>query len=82
MLADSGYQGMEKYHACCKIPFKKTKLCPLTEEQKQANRQLAKIRIVVEHEHLKSSKFLLFVTQIVANVLRFTSILLLLYIIN
>ncbi len=40
---------MGKYHACCQIPFKKTKLCPLTEEQKQANRQLDKIRIIVEH---------------------------------
>ena len=49
ILADSGYQGMGKYHTCCQIPFKKTKLCPLTEEQKQANRQLDKIRITVEH---------------------------------
>ncbi len=34
ILADSGYQGVGRYHACCKLPLKETKLRPLTEEPK------------------------------------------------
>lgn len=48
-LADSGYQGILKVHANSQTPHKKSKLQPLTPEQKAENRQLAKERFVVEH---------------------------------
>lgn len=48
-LADSGYKGMQKHHANANTPHKKSKHHPLTPEQKQENRQLAKQRLVVEH---------------------------------
>ena len=49
MLADSGYQGIEKIHVNSKIPHKKTKKNPLTKEQKKENKELSKQRIPVEH---------------------------------
>lgn len=49
ILADSGYQGLQKIHANCKVPFKKTKLRILTEEQKTYNRELSQQRIKIEH---------------------------------
>lgn len=57
LLADKGYQGIKKLHTNSRIPFKKTKKIPLTQEQKQFNRQLAKERIVVEHVHRKLKIF-------------------------
>jgi hypothetical protein len=48
-LADSGYLGINRLHANSQIPNKKSKHHPLTEEQKAANRQLAKRRIFCEH---------------------------------
>ena len=85
ILVDSGYQGMGRYHVCCKLPLKETKLGPLTEEQKLANRQLAKIRIVIKHVigRLKFLRFLPFATEIAVSALLYVStLLLLLYIIN
>jgi len=49
LLADSGYQGIEKIHSNSKIPHKKTKNNPLTKKQKQENKKLSKQRISVEH---------------------------------
>lgn len=49
ILADSGYQGIEKIHANSKIPHKNTKKNPLTKIQKQENKDLSKQRIPVEH---------------------------------
>jgi hypothetical protein len=46
---DSGYQGIAAYHANSVLPFKKSKNCPLTPEQKAFNRQLARERIKIEH---------------------------------
>jgi IS5 family transposase len=57
LLADKGYQGIQKLHGQSRIPFKKTKKIPLTQEQKKLNRQLAKERIVVEHVHRKLKIF-------------------------
>jgi IS5 family transposase len=57
LLADKGYQGINKLHENSRIPFKKTKKIPLTQEQKKFNRQLAKERIVVEHIHRKLKIF-------------------------
>jgi IS5 family transposase len=57
LLADKGYQGIKKLHKKSRIPFKKTKKTPLTQEPKKFNRQLAKERIVVEHVHRKLKIF-------------------------
>ena len=48
-LADTGYLGINRLHANSRIPAKKSKLHPLTLEQKNANRELASQRIFVEH---------------------------------
>jgi len=48
-LADTGYLGIDKLHANSQIPAKKSKLHPLTPEQKAANRKLASQRIFCEH---------------------------------
>ena len=57
LLADKGYQGIQKLHEQSRIPLKKTKKISLTQEQKKFNRQLAKERIVVEHVHRKLKIF-------------------------
>lgn len=51
VLADSGYQGAEKLSRGQKIrlPTKATKLQPLSESDKAANRALSKVRVGVEH---------------------------------
>ncbi len=48
-LADSGYLGITKLHGNSQIPHKRSKLHPLTDQQKQENRQLSRERFVVEH---------------------------------
>jgi hypothetical protein len=48
-LADTGYLGLTQLHANSQIPAKKSKLHPLTAEQKSANRDLARRRIFCEH---------------------------------
>jgi IS5 family transposase len=57
ILADSGYQGLQKIHANCKIPFKKTKLKKLTEEQKTYNKELSQERIKIEHTNRQCKIF-------------------------
>ena len=47
--ADSGYQGLQKKHAKVLLPKKQSKLKKLTEEEKRANRELARKRIRVEN---------------------------------
>ena len=49
VLADSGYQGLEALHPNSCTPYKKSKLHPLTPQQKRHNRVLASCRIKVEH---------------------------------
>lgn len=49
LLADSGYQGIAKLHGKSKTPKKKPKKGPLTKAEKRANRELARLRIVVEN---------------------------------
>lgn len=49
VLADSGYQGLEKLHHKAKTPQKKSKKKPLTKADKENNRQLAKDRILNEN---------------------------------
>jgi IS5 family transposase len=48
-LADRGYQGLAELHANSRTPAKKSKHHPLTPEQKAANRELARRRILAEH---------------------------------
>ena len=54
---DLGYLGIAKEHSHCQIPHKASKLHPLTEEQKEENRQKASARICVEHENAKIKTF-------------------------
>ena len=51
VLLDSGYQGAEKNHPdrIVHLPKKATKLHPLNDAQKEANRRLSQIRVRVEH---------------------------------
>jgi len=48
-LADSGYQGLAKLRTNAQTPQKKSKLHPLTEEDKVSNRAIARLRIGCEH---------------------------------
>jgi IS5 family transposase len=48
-LADAGYQGLAQMHENSRTPAKKTKLHPLTKEQKANNRDLSHQRIRVEN---------------------------------
>ena len=54
---DKGYIGILKLHENTAIPFKNTKLHPLTKEQKKYNRQLAKQRVPIEHTNRKLKIF-------------------------
>ncbi len=49
LLGDTGYQGVDKLHSNSQTPHKKSKLHPLTFQQKQQNHALASRRITVEH---------------------------------
>ena len=48
-LADLGYQGFLDWHQNSLTPAKKSKLHPLTKEQKVSNREISKERIFVEN---------------------------------
>jgi DDE superfamily endonuclease len=54
-LADSGYQGLNKRHSNSQTPEKKPRGQELAPEAKRRNRELARLRIVIEHviRHLK-----------------------------
>lgn len=49
VVADKGYQGITKIHQLSETPIKETKNKKLTKEQKKYNRELNRLRIVVEH---------------------------------
>jgi transposase len=49
ILADTGYQGIQKIHTNSIIPIKKKKNVVLTKEQKDFNHKLSSKRIVVEN---------------------------------
>lgn len=49
VIADKGYQGIAKIHQLSETPIKKPKGKKLTKEQKKYNRELNRLRIVVEH---------------------------------
>ncbi len=48
-LGDSGYTGLQKQHENARTPHKKSKHHPLTLEQQQENKALARERLDVEH---------------------------------
>ncbi len=54
---DKGFQGIKELYPNAELPFKSSKLHPLSKEQKQYNRQLAKERIVVEHRNRECKIF-------------------------
>jgi len=49
ILADSGYQGIDKLHINSETPKKKRKKHPLTNDEKSNNRRIGSERIPVEH---------------------------------
>ena len=49
VIVDSGYQGLQEIHPNVLIPKKKSKKKPLTKKQKHNNRQISKMRIVIEN---------------------------------
>jgi uncharacterized protein (DUF2344 family) len=55
--ADSGYQGIEAYHANSFIPIKSSKNYHLTEEEKAYNKRLSQKHVVIEHTKGKIKTF-------------------------
>jgi len=49
ILADAGYQGLANLHLNSQMPVKKSKLHPLSQEQKNSNRMLSRKRILIEN---------------------------------
>ncbi len=49
LLADSGYQGLDKLHEKSRTPKKKPKKGQLTKDERHRNRELSRRRIVVEN---------------------------------
>ena len=49
ILADSGYQGLDKIHKETQLPYKATKTKPLDKKEKEHNQTLARIRVTVEN---------------------------------
>lgn len=49
VIADSGYQGLQKIHEKTLIPIKKSKNKPLNTKEKDFNKLISKIRVPVEH---------------------------------
>ena len=57
MLADKGYQGIAKYIEKSFIPVKKPRKGELSQTQRQYNRELAKVRIKIEHVFARLKRF-------------------------
>jgi transposase len=49
IVADTGYQGLSAIHLNSRTPAKKSKLHPLSQEQKNRNRTLSRERILIEN---------------------------------
>ncbi len=49
VIADKGYQGITKIHELSQTPLKKPRGGKLTSSQKKSNRELNRLRVVVEH---------------------------------
>ena len=57
VFADSGYQGIQEYHAWSLIPIKKSKSRPLSEAEKAYNKELSRRRIVIENINARIKVF-------------------------
>jgi transposase len=57
LLADAGYQGLARLHSNSLTPAKKSKLHPLSQNQKANNRTLSKKRILIENIFRKLKVF-------------------------
>ena len=60
ILADSGYQRIEKIHKNSLIPMKSSKKHKLTSNEKAYNRSIAKQRIFIEHVNRYIKRFRIF----------------------
>ena len=60
LLADSGFQGILRFHKNCLIPIKKSKNKPLTDENKAYNHDLSKRRTVIENINRRVKRFDIF----------------------
>ena len=69
MLADSGYQGLQKIHKNIQLPIKSRKNKPINSSSKAYNRKLASERIAVEHK-IRELKIFKMVGQTYRNTLR------------
>jgi hypothetical protein len=58
--ADSGYQGIAKYHDNSETPKKKSKKHPLTKEEKVNNRRIGSQRIIIEHVNARLKRLHIF----------------------
>jgi len=56
-IADAGYQGIQQIYQNSQIPIKKTKKKALSVEDKKYNRELAKVRILIEHVNRRCKIF-------------------------
>jgi DDE superfamily endonuclease len=56
-LTDKGYQGLAKLHPDSCLPTKKPRQGKLAKSERQHNRSLARLRIVVEHVNRKLKIF-------------------------
>ena len=56
-LGDKGYQGMAKVHANTCIPTKKPRKANLDASERQHNRLLARLRVVIEHVNRRMKIF-------------------------
>jgi transposase len=63
ILADSGYQGIQKTHSNAQTPRKATKLRPLDKADKKTNAELSKKRIKVENALAFIKRFKIFSTR-------------------
>lgn len=57
LLADSGYQGIKRYHQQSVIPIKKKQGQALTTEEKKHNKALSKRRIFIENVNRRCKVF-------------------------
>ncbi|MEJ7698417.1 MAG: transposase family protein [Pyrinomonadaceae bacterium] len=54
---DKGFIGIKELFPNAEVPHKSSKYHPLSKEQKQANRQLAQERIIIEHRNRECKIF-------------------------
>jgi hypothetical protein len=57
ILADSGYQGIIEFHANSKTPIKKRRNQKLIEKEKKYNRELSRLRILIENVNRRIKRF-------------------------